>query len=82
LGLANSEEDFVKISARASDTLTLRGLHLGTIMRAVCKSLKCEDAAGGHPPAAGGRIRKKDVDLFLLKVNEMVKTQLKKSEAY
>jgi len=68
------DERAVKISARANDLLTRRGLNLGEIMRIAAE--KCSGKGGGHDIAAGAQVpydRKKD---FITLVDDLVKETL------
>jgi RecJ-like exonuclease len=68
-------EDLAKISARASDTVTSRGLNLGEIMQAAAE--KFLGKGGGHNVAAGAQVPIEDIDNFVKTVNELVGKQLK-----
>jgi RecJ-like exonuclease len=68
-------EDIAKISARASDTVTSRGLNLGEIMQAAAE--KFLGKGGGHNVAAGAQVPIEDIDNFIKTVNELVGKQLK-----
>jgi RecJ-like exonuclease len=68
-------EDIAKISARASDAVTSRGLNLGDIMQAAAE--KFLGKGGGHNVAAGAQVSIKDIDSFVKTVNELVGKQLK-----
>jgi len=68
-------EDIAKISSRASDTVTSRGLNLGEIMQAAAE--KFLGKGGGHNVAAGAQVPIEDITDFIKTVNELVGKQLK-----
>ena len=68
------EEDVAKVSARALDLLTSRGLNLGEIMRVAAE--EHSGRGGGHNIAAGAQIPIKHVESFVKLVDEFVKKQL------
>ena len=68
-------EDIAKISARASDTVTSRGLNLGEIMQVAAE--KFLGKGGGHNVAAGAQVPMEDIDNFIKIVDELVARQLK-----
>ena len=67
-------EDVAKVSARALDLLTSRGLNLGEIMRVAAE--EHSGRGGGHNVAAGAQIPIKQVESFVKLVDEFVKKQL------
>ncbi|MHA1583701.1 MAG: DHH family phosphoesterase, partial [Promethearchaeota archaeon] len=69
---ADSDHHSLKVSSRAPGTLVKKGLDLGKILRETCKELEIEDPAGGHPPAAGGKIPSSKLKDFIEKVNEKI----------
>jgi RecJ-like exonuclease len=68
-------EDVVKISARASDAVTSRGLNLGEIMQVAAERFLGK--GGGHNVAAGAQVPVEDTDNFIKAVNELVGRKLK-----
>jgi len=68
------EEDVAKVSARALDLLTSKGLNLGEIMRVAAE--EHSGRGGGHNIAAGAQIPIKHVESFVKLVDELVKKQL------
>jgi RecJ-like exonuclease len=69
------EEDIVKISARASDAVTSRGLNLGEIMQVAAERFLGK--GGGHNVAAGAQVPVDDIGNFIKTVNELVGKKLK-----
>ncbi len=63
LAFAQGPEGFLKVSARCSRLLSLRGLNLGALMRDACSGLG--GSGGGHFPAAGGYVPVGKKDVFL-----------------
>lgn len=68
------EEGLVKVSARATETLTNKGLNLGEIMQVAAE--KCLGKGGGHNVAAGAQVPGENIDAFLKLVNELVGKRL------
>jgi RecJ-like exonuclease len=68
-------EDIAKISARASDIVTSRGLNLGEIMQAAAE--KFQGKGGGHNVAAGAQVPIEDINNFIKVVDELVGKKLK-----
>ena len=64
LGFAVGPDDTIKISARCSRLLVLKGINLGKVLKNVCE--KVGGIGGGHFPAAGGYIPEEKVDKFLM----------------
>jgi len=69
-----SGEGLVKVSARALDTLTARGLNLGEILRIAAE--KHSGKGGGHDVAAGAQVPIKNMKPFVELVGELVKKWL------
>ena len=67
-------DDELHISARGNQLLVEKGLDLGLAMREGAKM--AGGIGGGHNIAAGATIPKKEKNLFLQKVDEIVKEQL------
>jgi len=65
------EEELAKISARAIDLVTRKGLNLGEILRVAAE--KFSGKGGGHNIAAGAQVPIKDLESFLRFVDELVK---------
>ncbi len=69
-----SDEELVKVSARALDLLTSKGLNLGEIMNIAAE--KYSGRGGGHNIAAGAQVPTRQVESFIKLVDELVKKQL------
>ena len=76
VGVAFSDDDMSKISARGNPKLIKRGLDLGSAIREALKELNIDTEGGGHNIAAGARIPTKREEEFLNVLNEKVKSQL------
>lgn len=79
IGFATSDEKNYKISARAQDTLTKKGLHLGIALRKTISQLGGDTSkflAGGHDAAAGARIPISHDSRFIETLNKIIKEQL------
>ncbi len=70
IAMAYEDEDYVKVSARATRRLVSRGLDLSVVMRRAAEAVGGE--AGGHKPAAGARIPRGSEDEFLSVANRAV----------
>lgn len=68
------DEELAKVSARAQDLLTSRGLNLGEVMCIAAE--KHSGSGGGHNIAAGAHVPIKSVESFIKLVDELVKKQL------
>lgn len=68
------DENLVKVSARAIDTVVNKGLNLGEILRVAAE--KCSGKGGGHNIAAGAQMPVKELDAFIKIVDELVGKQL------
>jgi len=68
------ENELVKVSARAVDQLTSKGLNLGEILRVAAE--KCSGRGGGHNIAAGAQLPVQNMDSFIKLVDQLVKEQL------
>ncbi len=64
------EDDWVKVSARATASLVSRGLDLSVVMRRAAEQVGGE--GGGHRPAAGARIPRGSEEEFLRAVDKEV----------
>jgi len=69
-----SEVDLAKVSARALDLLTSRGLNLGEILRVAAE--RHSGRGGGHDIAAGAQVPIQHMESFIKLVDELVKKQL------
>jgi RecJ-like exonuclease len=67
------KEKLAKISARALDLLTNKGLNLGEILRIAAE--KYAGRGGGHDVAAGAQVPIENLEDFLKFINELVKKQ-------
>jgi RecJ-like exonuclease len=67
------DEKLAKISARAIDLLTNKGLNLGEILRVAAE--ECAGRGGGHNIAAGAQVPIEHMESFLKLVNESIKKQ-------
>jgi RecJ-like exonuclease len=68
------EEGLAKISARAIDLMTSKGLNLGEILRIAAE--KYSGKGGGHNVAAGAQVPIRDLESFIHMVDELVKKYL------
>jgi single-stranded-DNA-specific exonuclease len=71
----SNDEQFLKVSARATWSLVRRGIHLGKAMTECSKRLGGE--GGGHNIAAGARIPKGKREAFIESVNQAFKEQIR-----
>jgi len=72
------QEDLIKVSARAVNTLTKRGLDLGEILRIAAE--KHSGKGGGHNVAAGAQVPNKKIKAFVEFVDELVRNQLEEKQ--
>jgi len=72
------QEDLIKVSARAVNTLTKRGLDLGEILRIAAE--KHSGKGGGHNVAAGAQVPTKKIKAFVELVDELVRKQLEEKQ--
>jgi len=68
------DEDYIKVSARASYTVIEKGVNLGEILHSASERFSGE--GGGHDVAAGAYIPAKEMDSFIKYVDELVGKQL------
>jgi len=68
------EENLAKISARAIDLVTSKGLNLGEILRIAAE--KYSGKGGGHNIAAGAQVPIQELESFIKLVDGLVKEQL------
>lgn len=78
---AESGEDLVKISARATDYLVQKGIDLGAALRSAVKEINPEATAGGHNIAAGAHIPIGTESKILHILNKILKKQLGENSA-
>ncbi|MGQ9720849.1 MAG: DHH family phosphoesterase [Candidatus Jordarchaeum sp.] len=76
LAFAESGEDMVKVSARATDYQVQRGIDLGAALRSAVKEISSEATAGGHNIAAGAHIPIGTETKLLQILNKIIKNQL------
>jgi single-stranded-DNA-specific exonuclease len=69
-----SGEGLIKVSARALDTLTGRGINLGEILHIAAE--KHSGKGGGHDVAAGAQVPIKNMKPFVKLVDELVRKRL------
>jgi len=78
LGYANKiGENFYKVSARATIDLVNDGVNLSQVIKEATRLMKLDTLGGGHPPAAGTKIKREKIDEFLLICDKIIKKQLK-----
>ncbi|OGD54131.1 hypothetical protein A3K81_01635 [Candidatus Bathyarchaeota archaeon RBG_13_60_20] len=70
---ALSDDGQVKVSARGTEELVARGLHMGRVMQAAAEALG--GGGGGHDVAAGAYIPVDKEEEFIAKVNGLVPEQ-------
>ena len=68
---ASSDDGTVKISARGTEEIAARGLHLGRVLQEAAVAFK--GAGGGHDIAAGAYLPAEGEAEFMVRVNELVK---------
>ncbi len=76
IAFADSDNHFLKVSARADRELINKGLNLGQILREICQKMEIINPAGGHPPAAGAKIPSMNLKIFIEEVDKAVEIQL------
>ena len=76
IGIAFSDNDYSKVSARGNRELIEAGLDLGEAIRESLKELNIDTEGGGHNIAAGARIPTKLEEQFLNVLNQKVKSQI------
>jgi len=72
---AVSEDDQVKVSARGTEELASRGLHMGVVMQKAAEAVG--GGGGGHDVAAGAYVSIDKEEEFIAKVNSLVPEHLK-----
>ncbi|MHA1713710.1 MAG: DHH family phosphoesterase [Candidatus Ranarchaeia archaeon] len=78
VGLASSNDNLLKISARTTAELVEQGVDLGAAIRVAVKAIAPELEAGGHKIAAGGKIPNTAENKFLTILNREITQQIKK----
>lgn len=68
MGIAEKEEEHLKISARAADELAEDGFAINEVMEDACAEVGGE--GGGHQSAAGGKIPREEQERFIKVVEE------------
>jgi single-stranded-DNA-specific exonuclease len=72
---AASEDDQLKVSARGTDELASRGLHMGLVMQRAAEAVG--GGGGGHDVAAGAYVPIDKEEEFIAKVNSLVPEHLR-----
>ena len=67
---AHSDDDQIKVSARGTEELTTRGLHMGVVMQEAAQAVG--GGGGGHDVAAGAYVPIDKEEEFIAKVNSLV----------
>jgi len=80
IAFSYSDNDSIKVSARATTFLVAAGVNLAEALRNAVKKIDPNTIAGGHNIAAGARIPRGSEDKFLELVNEEIKMQLNRSK--
>ncbi len=75
ISTAVSEDDQVKVSARGTEELAMRGLHMGLVMQKAAAEVG--GGGGGHDVAAGAYVPIDKEEEFIAKVNSLVPEHLK-----
>ncbi|MBN2335640.1 DHH family phosphoesterase [Candidatus Bathyarchaeota archaeon] len=73
ISTAVSEDDQLKVSARGTDELAARGLHMGKVMQKAAEAVG--GGGGGHDVAAGAYVPIDKEEEFFAKVNSLVPEQ-------
>ena len=81
VGLAQSDDNLLKISARTNNEMVDKGIDLGTAINEAVKSLAPQLEGGGHKIAAGGKIPSTEEKKFLSLLNKILTQQLKSISA-
>ncbi|MHA1383442.1 MAG: DHH family phosphoesterase [Candidatus Helarchaeota archaeon] len=76
IGIAYSDNEMSKISARGNSTLIEQGLDLGIALKGTLKKLGIPGEAGGHNIAAGARIPTRLENEFLETLNTIIEKQI------
>ncbi len=75
ISTAASEDDQMKVSARSTEELALRGLHMGLVMQKAAEAMG--GGGGGHDVAAGAYVPIDKEEEFIARVNSLVPEHLK-----
>jgi len=75
ISTAVSEDDQMKVSARGTEELASRGLHMGMVMQKAAEAVG--GGGGGHDVAAGAYVPIDKEEEFIAKVNSLVPEHLK-----
>ncbi len=76
-GLALREDEGVyKISGRAHKKIVEKGINLSEAIREACELTGIDALGGGHPPAAGTKVKVEKIEDFLENINIIIKKQL------
>ena len=76
IATAWSDDNQIKVSARGTEELTERGLHMGLVMQTAAEEL--DGGGGGHDIAAGAYVSIEKEQEFIEKVNRLVPEQYTK----
>jgi single-stranded-DNA-specific exonuclease len=80
VALAFSEDNLIKVSARATDELVKKGLDLGSAIMEAINEIGGEAEGGGHNIAAGAFIPKGSEEVFLIHLEDSIKRQLNEKQ--
>lgn len=69
-------EDSYKVSGRTTMDLVHSGVNLAEVIKIALKLTKLGELGGGHPPAAGTKVKKSLIEEFLVNCNKVIKKQL------
>jgi RecJ-like exonuclease len=72
IGIANGENNTIKVSSRASKKLVENGINLGSILNEVCREIRDGAIGGGHRMAAGASIPKDKINEFLIHLGDKI----------
>ncbi|MHA1491127.1 MAG: DHH family phosphoesterase, partial [Promethearchaeota archaeon] len=72
------DEEVYKISGRAHEFIVNKGVNLSEAIRKASELSNIDSLGGGHPPAAGTKIPKEKIDIFLENIDKVIKEQLQK----
>jgi len=70
MGVADAENDKVKISSRATKEAVESGLNLGEVIGEICE--ECDGEGGGHNIAAGAKIPQREKQKFIESLNNKI----------
>ncbi len=80
IAIAHNEEGGLKISGRATKDLVHAGINLGIAFREVCAQIGDGSEGGGHSVAAGLKLEKRNLGVFLEKLNAKLRGQQGKTK--